>query len=88
MEPCARVPAAISNAAISQWDRITVRMLLKSWATPPARRPKDSIFCAWRSWAWSFSCSCSACLCDSRFAASLSSRRMADPSRARLSFIR
>ncbi len=24
-------------------------MLLKSWATPPANRPMDSIFCAWRS---------------------------------------
>src|SRR6267143_754251 len=28
---------------------ITVRRLLKSWATPPARRPTASIFCAWRS---------------------------------------
>ena len=28
---------------------MTVRMLLKSWATPPARVPMASIFCAWRS---------------------------------------
>src|ERR671929_51262 len=29
---------------------MTVSMLLKSWATPPARRPMASIFWAWMSW--------------------------------------
>ena len=28
---------------------ITVRRLLKSWATPPASTPRASIFCAWRA---------------------------------------
>ena len=35
-------------------------MLLKSWATPPASRPTDSIFCAWSSWSSSLARSPSA----------------------------
>jgi len=30
---------------------MALRMLLKSWAIPPARVPTASSFCAWRSWA-------------------------------------
>ena len=37
-------------------------MLLKSWATPPARRPTDSIFWACRSWTSSLARSASALL--------------------------
>jgi hypothetical protein len=33
------------------------RMLLKSWATPPASRPTASIFCACRSWSSARFCS-------------------------------
>ena len=33
----------------SQRPVMTVRRLLKSWATPPASRPTASIFCDWRS---------------------------------------
>ncbi len=34
---------------------MTPSMLLKSWATPPARREIVSIFCDWASWACSLS---------------------------------
>ena len=33
----------------SALPRMAVRMLLKSWAIPPARRPTASSFCAWLS---------------------------------------
>ena len=36
---------------ISMVPVITVRMLLKSCATPPVSWPMASIFCAWRTWA-------------------------------------
>ena len=32
----------------SVWPQMTARMLLKSWATPPASRPMLSIFWVWR----------------------------------------
>ena len=38
-------------ATSSALPRITVRRLLKSWAMPPARRPRLYIFWAWRTWA-------------------------------------
>ena len=37
------------SMASSAWPRITPSRLLKSWATPPASRPTDSIFWLWRS---------------------------------------
>ena len=37
--------------ASSMQPMIACRMLLKSWAMPPARVPRVSSFCAWRSWA-------------------------------------
>jgi len=40
----------ISSIIISELPKIMLSILLKSWATPPAKRPTDSIFCAWRSW--------------------------------------
>ena len=43
--------AASASSASSQPPRMTASRLLKSWATPPARRPTSSIFCAWRSFA-------------------------------------
>ncbi len=36
-------------SSIAACEKITVSRLLKSWATPPARRPTLSIFCAWVS---------------------------------------
>jgi hypothetical protein len=40
---------AIVSASRPLHDEITASRLLKSWATPPASSPSDSIFCAWRS---------------------------------------
>ncbi len=56
------LPSGIASRMSSASPRITVSMLLKSWATPPARRPTDSIFWAWRSCAWSRSFSSAAVL--------------------------
>ena len=41
---------ASSCDSISVMPMMTVRMLLKSCATPPVSWPTASIFCAWRSW--------------------------------------
>ena len=58
--PAARTWSSSSRAGASSgsesWARVaalrmTVRMLLKSWAMPPASRPTVSSFCDWRSWA-------------------------------------
>ena len=43
-----------SSSSSSSWRMpanpvMAVRVLLKSWATPPANRPMASIFCDWRS---------------------------------------
>ena len=46
----------------SEYPRITPSILLKSWATPPASRPTDSIFCAWTSCCCILSFSASYCL--------------------------
>ena len=46
-------PGRLACSASSTCPVITLSMLLKSWATPPASRPTDSIFCA------CVSCSCS-----------------------------
>ena len=37
------------RSSISRLPEMTVRRLLKSWATPPVSWPMASIFCAWRS---------------------------------------
>ena len=42
-------PAWSFRRRSSAWPSTTPRMLLKSWATPPARRPTASSFCDWRS---------------------------------------
>ena len=42
-------PAGSSSVCCWLYARITVSRLLKSWATPPARRPTDSRRWAWRS---------------------------------------
>jgi len=39
--------------------RMAPSTLFISWATPPARLPRLSIFCACCSWAWSLARSCS-----------------------------
>ena len=52
--------------AMSMLPRMTVSMLLKSWAMPPDSRPTASIFCAWRS----------ACSVDSRRTISCCRRRV------------
>ncbi len=45
-----RGASAPASRASSARPRMTASRLLKSWATPPARRPMDSIF--WASWSW------------------------------------
>ena len=52
--PAAAKPLSFSSSCGSRscsavLPRMTVRMLLKSCATPAASRPTASIFCAWRS---------------------------------------
>jgi hypothetical protein len=44
------LPSARSSADNSAWPMMAPRMLLKSWAIPPAKVPMASIFWAWRSW--------------------------------------
>jgi hypothetical protein len=46
---CARLAASTSRSASARLPVIAVSRLLKSWATPPARRPTASIFCDCRS---------------------------------------
>ena len=41
------VPSPASRFASAMPFEMTVRMLLKSCATPPARTPRLSSFCAW-----------------------------------------
>ena len=43
-----RLPFSNCSSKTSVYPLITISRLLKSWATPPARRPTASIFCAWR----------------------------------------
>ena len=45
-----RIAAQASSDSSSVMPMMTVRMLLKSCATPPVSWPTASIFCAWRSW--------------------------------------
>ena len=45
------LPVGVNGAVDSQCARMMVSRLLKSCATPAARRPIASIFCAWRSCA-------------------------------------
>ena len=44
-------PSGREVSANSALPRMALRRLLKSWATPPARRPTASIFWASRSWS-------------------------------------
>ena len=43
-----------SSMIISELPNMTLSMLLKSWAIPPASLPMDSIFMDWKSWLSSF----------------------------------
>ena len=45
----ASLPSTIAPRIMSVCPWMTARMLLKSWATPAASWPIDSIFCNWRS---------------------------------------
>ena len=45
------LPAVKPSVKISLYPMMTVSRLLKSWATPPARRPIASIFCDCRSFS-------------------------------------
>ena len=46
----------LAMASSEAWPRMTVRMLLKSCATPPASWPMASIFCDWRNCSSSRRC--------------------------------
>ena len=64
------VAKALRAGLSAGWDsrlaearaRMAPSTLFMSWATPPARVPRLSIFWACMSWAWSWTCSLSACL--------------------------
>ena len=61
------MPQSLTLRTISTFMRMMVRILLKSWATPPESRPRASNFCA----CW---------ICSSSFRRSASDRRRSETS--------
>ncbi len=48
---CSRLSLSARSSASSVKPMMAARMLLKSWAMPPASVPRASIFCDWRNWS-------------------------------------
>ena len=67
-------PGGTVPIACSVYPMMTCSMLLKSWATPPAKRPIDSSFWAWANCPRSVSRSCSIRVLSARACRSSSER--------------